>query len=651
MDAEKEKRFRFQMQYEQEQAQAQAQEQPQPSQPWYQTAANVGLGALETLYSPLQVAGEAIRGAGEGEPARLATAQDQRGFRAPSIVQRLIPSLRTDKPASDPFVKAYQGLEGLASLPTGIRNASQSVTQEPGIVSSLGGLAIGLGVGPAGDPFKAMNVARKTLFKPTIPAGRMAAVNAAREAGVPLSRAEQTGGRFITGLENTIEKTPLGSSTMEEARAISDEAMQAYRDRLLGKMGTTKENWDIGYGSKPAMENRASAMSKKRQEMFNAIPDNTHIPLDEYQKAGEEIVNYHKDVRPLARDPEVMAFAQDAMNPYGSSGEGVTGGPNIEGVTTQIPDTTKIVGKPDPLLGPKIVKVKGGPEYGVKYSFEPETEFAPKPNYRDLKAIRETLTVRITEAHQAGNSTREKYLYDLKNALDRDIENFVKNQDTPLGSMIGQEFASTYKKANAFSGAYKQLFKSDLATALEDAPPEKILGMVFQKNNETAIGKFHALVGDEAFQMAKKKWVSDLLESPNVTQALSEKKIDPGTLNAILSKPEQEALRKYGLVQGLRKTVNNLQGTSGSSRSNIAMGSYGAGIASLGSLLQGHWKIGLAESLGYLGPYPISKALTSKMATQGVNIRVPTSIPMPIRQAAMASFIDRVTTRQGQTGQ
>jgi hypothetical protein len=115
------------------------------------SAAKVGQGALETAYAPFQAVGEAIRGAGEGEPLKVATAQDSSGFRAPSILQRLIPSLQTPQPPADPFQKAYQGLEGIANLPRGLQKASDVVTGQPDIAAQLGGLGLALGTGDAGN--------------------------------------------------------------------------------------------------------------------------------------------------------------------------------------------------------------------------------------------------------------------------------------------------------------------------------------------------------------------------------------------------------------------------------------------------------------------------------------------------------------------
>ncbi len=107
---------------------------------------NVGMGAMETVNAPFQMAGEAVRGAGEGEPLQIATASDPRGFRAPSIAQRLMPSLKTPKPPADIFQKSYQGLEGL--MQPNLQAGKDVVTGEPDLAAQVGGTGIALGMMP-----------------------------------------------------------------------------------------------------------------------------------------------------------------------------------------------------------------------------------------------------------------------------------------------------------------------------------------------------------------------------------------------------------------------------------------------------------------------------------------------------------------------
>lgn len=508
--------------------------------------------------------------------------------------------------------------------------------------------------------------------KPVVPPERMAGVTAAQEAGVPLSRAEQTGGRFVGGLEKVTEKTPMGELAMGKMRSEGDAAMQAYKERLQSKMGTPKEKFDVGYEAKPAMDARADVMNQKRNAMFEAIPTEVHIPLSEYQKIGDTILQEQSKVRPLARDAEISKFASDAQTPYGSTGEGVTGGPDYSGVTTKTPDEI-IPGKniitqkeqkfspdapyqrtesgevyqdgssPEPynVRRTKDKLIEGENVYGVKASVGPEQKFQPKSNYADVKALRETLNSKIQEARKAGNYGKERQFLRLKSALDKDIEGFANAPASPLDSMTAQEFKKTYGQANAFSGAYKKLFKGDLAEKIATAPAEKILDMVFQKNNETAIKKFRALVGEEAFNTAKQKWANEILESPNVTKALSEKKIDPGTLKAILGGPEQEALSKYGAVQDIRSS-REAPGTVTTSKMIGHTLSYAAIFDGLRALASGDFLGAAAYGGAFVSPYVVGKALTSSAATHGV------TLPAHLSHAVMREFISRIRMKDDQ---
>lgn len=158
------------------------------------TASNIAQGALETVAAPFQLVGESIRSAGEGIPAsknipflpKLATAEDPSGFRAPSILQRIMPSLKTPEPPSDPFQKSYQGLEGIVNLPRGIQAASNIVTGQPDAAAQLGGLGLALGTGDFGNmPARAAGkIIGKTAdaITPSASIGKQIASKASAEA-------------------------------------------------------------------------------------------------------------------------------------------------------------------------------------------------------------------------------------------------------------------------------------------------------------------------------------------------------------------------------------------------------------------------------------------------------------------------------------
>ena len=137
------------------------------------------------------------------------------------------------------------------------------------------------------------------------------------------------------------------------------------------------------------------------------------------------------------------------------------------------------------------------------------------------------------------------------------------------------------------------------------APPEKVVDIVFKKNNETAIKQFRALSGEDGFLPAKQKFTQELLDSQNVSKELS--KYEPGTLRSIYNAQELKELTDYGLAQGLPKTTSNLQGTQGSSRANI-MGGQWAGLSlGLARLMSGDIYGGVAGIGQFVAPAGISR--------------------------------------------
>lgn len=388
------------------------------------------------------------------------------------------------------------------------------------------------------------------IMRPKVPSARQAAVSAADELKIPLSRAEQTGGPVTSATESLLEKTPLGRGPIDAFRKEQMAAKEAALRRTSDEMGTSASKFDVGQKAKSEIPNRQHAMNDKRQIMFDAIPENTHIPIDNAVSTADQILVEQSKYLPTTRNSDVMAIAQDIQKASKgiSSGEGVTGGPD---------------------------------KFGETISVSPETPQPRKSNFQLLKRLRETLGGKIAEAKAAKNFSAARDYTRLKVGVDADIDAFVSGQSKPMESMMADEFKQTYKKANAFSGAYKNLYEGDLATTLADTPPEHVVDTVFKKNNETAIKQFRAIVGEEGFKPAKARVTQTILESPSIKTAL--KKFDNGTLDAIYTPVELAKLRKLGdvmdLIQSAEKTSGNASGTA---RQLIGKGSWtAAGLAAL----------------------------------------------------------------------
>jgi len=549
--------------------------------------------------------------------------------------------------------------------------------------------ALGVGASVAANPFTYASplegIAGKAL-EPVVPAARQAAVTAAQDIGMQLRRGELTGGKFSLGLSNLMEKTPLGAGPEDAFTAKQYAALGAEKARLQEAMGTGQDAYAAGLKSQAQIPVREAAMSEIRDKMFNQIPDDVYIPLKEYENIGNVITQEQSKVRPLARNAEVSKFAADAQNPLGSTGEGVTGGPEYAGVSRSSrplpeyePGTIKephfvfqgnidfgggdvqsqyILRGEHPRSGGNFnaqqVKAMGYPVVGatgkgigqidnlaqaepsIMATVGPDDKFAPKSNYHDIKALRETLNGKIQEARRAGNFQTERHFLRMKDALDKDIDNFVNGQTSPLGNMVAQEFSDTYKKANAFSGAFKNLYKSGDAETIKNLPPEQVIKSVFTPNNETAIKQFRALAGEEGFAPVKQKFTQDLLESGNVTKELEKLK---GSVNAIYTPAELAELQRYGLAQSVPKSVPALQGTHGSARANTHAASWGGLFAGLGSLATGNIPGALTGIGQFVAPAAISRI---NLATaRGVPYSLGRGTQALTRGATAAEAIDR----------
>lgn len=505
---------------------------------------------------------------------------------------------------SDPFAMARETV-------TAPIRAGQTIAAAPDVVGEVmateGGRAgfpktaatAGTATSVLGPLLMGPAAEEKSILSPAVPAARQSAVDAAREVGIPLSRAEQTGSPFFSWLESQLEKTPLGSGPINDARATQMAAKEAALKKAGDEMGTSSDLYTSGQRAQAQIPLRRDAMNETRGKMFDAVPDNVHISPAESESVADTILREQADYLPTTRNADVIAIAKDIQNAQNgvSSGAGVTGGPEFRGVTRQAPDKVipgqNIVTEHPADYNPAepVVpgqgashytvdqiperRIPGKPIYGGGASASPEESFAPKPNYQLLKRLRETLNGKIEDAKAAKNLSTLRDYKRLKVGVDKDIDSFVAGQSNPADSMVADEFKQSYGKANAFSGAFKRLHDSPEATALTEAAPEKVQGMVFQKNNETAIKQFRALAGEDGFNEVKKRFTQDLLESKNLKSELG--KYEDGTLNAIYRPDELAKLNKLADATDLMKSAEKTAGNpSGTARNVVGAGSFGA---------------------------------------------------------------------------
>jgi hypothetical protein len=154
----------------------QVEDQPSLAHRAYDKAGDYLDTGIKALTAPFEPVGEAIRGARMGEPLQLATAADPRGFRAPSILQKYVPSLRTPEPPSDPIAETYGGLRGItqaaAHLPQGlgaVQAGAQEIERPRTGMDIIPEVGFGLMLGKVGNaPFDAALEAGGRLARPLL---------------------------------------------------------------------------------------------------------------------------------------------------------------------------------------------------------------------------------------------------------------------------------------------------------------------------------------------------------------------------------------------------------------------------------------------------------------------------------------------------
>jgi hypothetical protein len=561
------------------------------------------------------------------------------------------------------YVSEKSGEHGLPPVVGGAlgfaaANLPFAVVPTPGLVAKAGGRA----------------------FAPVVPASRAPMVAAAERMGVPLTRAEMTGSRGLAAAENYLEKSPLGSGPMQEFKTGQLGKLQQAKSGLQETMGTQEDLFGVGEKIQRGQAARTTAMKTKRDELFANVPEDVNIPLNESQKMADTIIQEQSKFMGKTRNADVTGLAEDVQNAARTVTEGTPNWASIQrlrevlterikatnrGVQSGLPGQANAVSRDyqrlkaaldsdinnfgaSGLSKQSLPIVEPGSKTGTPHAlFAYSDDFGPGGTPRDIYNVFGDPTNPAIKERGWGSSVSKA---DLDAAgipvtgREPRSEGFLRsNEPVQRG-----DFAKEYRKANAFSGAYKGLFKSDDAIAIANAPAERVVDMIFKKNNETAIKRFRAIAGNDGFEAAKQKFTQDLLESGNVEAELA--KYKPGTLSAIYTKPELQQVRDYGSTQGITKTVGNLQGTSGSARTNVAVGQgIGLGGGVVASLMTGNPLPAVLGAAQLIAPRYAAKAYLSEAMTRGISTGIRPGVAKGAERAAIyGTFIDRITTKDNQ---
>lgn len=553
-----------------------------------QIAGAVGRGALNTLSAPFQAVGEAIRMAGSpNEPMQVATAVNPQGFRAPSILQQMMPSLQTPNPPADPFAKAYQGLEGIgqtvANLPKGIGPAlqagSNTIQGNPDVAATLGGLGIALGTGDAGNlPFQgAVNAAKGAAG--LVPKAAEAAniikdvdrevLAMSQKYNVPITAAGQTGGGTQASVENFLSRMPFSKDVIaNNAKGTLSALDQNVRQPLIAG---AKDDTELAPLIQDSFRQSGNTAKANAQSLYsnasNALPEDAKIPMDTLSQKASDLLKAQTKLPQGAQASGASQLLQDL------AGRGFEG---------------KDIGQ---------VVMPGEAPRGVTGSAVAEYD------YPTVQALRAELNSRIAGADQgiksgsgmAFQSSPEAGIYkQLKGALDQDLNKFSDTQ--------GGAFKNSFDQANSTYSQYKQTFTNNkfIKSIMTEQDPAKIVSKAMNVDNPNAIAALKTNLPAPVLNDLQTSFIKDMTEkvpgqfSPAhfVTQY---EKIGPDKLNSFLGPTQMQKLQPLYTLSKASVQAEKI-GANPSGTSQGMMSAMGL-TAPVMQLLRGH-ALGAASILG-----------------------------------------------------
>lgn len=607
-------------------------------------AGKVGKSALEMLATPSQVLGEAIRGAGEGEPLKVATTSNQRGFRAPSIIQDAAPNLRTNQPPADPFTKAYQGLEGIANLPKGIQKASDVVTSKPDLAANLGGAALALGTGEAGNfPMTAitkpigsgLKLAPKLLgelaeFSNVTKEADPAIQAAANEFHYPVTPAGLSQSPTQSAFEQVLANLPFAKDPLMQRYTDQLNSLKSMRDQLFQKgEATNRVDQEIEQQLASLIQDRIVGSSqnayKASQGDYKAISniaEGKSIPITNIEKTAQQIFEEQSKLPPASRSSGVSGILND-----------------LKPQETPASDISDLIPKDiTPAMKEQILNKYKSQDLG--------TDIGPKKfDYPTLQGIRADLNDRIAKADAAVNSgmpgmkfqsSPEAGVYKrLKSALDADLGDF--------GQQKGNEGVSqAMDKANSNYSTYKQIFKENpLVTSIvkQQNPTDAIKiasRALLKQNNLAESGTLQNILGNDAYSYLSDHLATTLTSkngqfSPSAIVSNYDKLGDQAITN-ILGEDKMKVFRPLYLLakasQNAEKTANNPSGTG------RMIGAMATMIRPMIQMLTGHVASGASTLGAEMAALPtIAKGYLSPTAMQLLT-RQPIQLGEDISRAA-----------------
>jgi hypothetical protein len=435
----------------------------------------------------------------------------------------------------------------------------------------------------------------------TAPAERQAAVAAAQEMGVPLTRAEITGGRMAGAVESGLEKTLTGGQPIADFRMLQQKAIEEAFNKAKATYGSADAPLAAGMNAKDALLKNKAAASTTSRGLYANIPDQFNVPLNSTVSQADSIIQKYSQFPEEARQSSVVKMAGDVQNAAQALSEG-------------------------------------------------------KNNWGYVQELRSTLGSKIKMAKRTGDDKAVLEYTQLKMALDNDINTFINTPAAPQAELMKKALKENFSKANTYHRAYKELFKDnrtvkrllDDKTRVEEYPE-----IIFGGGRVEDVLVAKSALGRDGFDVVKRQWLNELLSSKNLGEAVN--KYDPSFLRTVLNGQERQHISKLVDVKKITLAAEKMGGTYGSSRVNTGRanaGAVGAGLTMAGMSALSLNPMGVAVGLGtagaaYFGP-KVAASQYLKRGVKGVDVNIPiTSGSSAPRRGATLAAIRSYLQNQG----
>jgi hypothetical protein len=516
------------------------------------------------------------------------------------------------------------------------------------------GMAASIAVNPLTYVNPSAGIAGKVL-KPVIPAERAFDVATAQKYGLPMTRADLTGGVGAARVETGLSGTLTGGSAFQKIAAEKLAAIERAKTYIASRFGTDQPLSASGAESRLGMQSEMGTAGQTAQKLYKDVPD-VQIQVGTLDKSMNELdygaidkgaastiqeirsrlgnktpetettvptMGAEYSVKPKAPDLPIMSDAANATGePYavfqGNMDLGAEGKYSTYILRGDHPRTGGNFNAGQ--LSEMGIKVKGKTQRAAEMGHEPldlrpETLGGPPAahGFQKLNDIRNLLSKEIqsdtTYNPIMGNQTGPKAqtLVPLKKALDADIKNYPSTVTDPIRKAEAADFQTAFTKANSYYGTLKNLKQNKLVQKLSRVPESDIPKTVFGSGRIEDINVAKSALGDAGFKAAKKQFFNDLLESKNIDTKLS--KYEPEFLSGVFNSEELNALKEAASLKKTSLTAEKLAGNPSGTAQRLASFAAGGGLAHAGYKAVTQPVAAAVEATAILGlPYAASKA-------------------------------------------